>query len=147
MVRPLTMRLLACILAITSGFAVPVSALAHGHEHHLEAEAGADHHADEHHSMRDAAHESSAQAAVLGGLELQQLPSDDPGSHQHPCLDRARSNRVECPAFALLTPTVVVAFEQAEETAPVRPVLYRLRPRALDHAPPPPSRAPPATPG
>ena len=148
MLRRLTTRLLACLLAITSGFAVPVSALAHGHEHHHEAAAGAVHHGDDHHSSREAAHElTRSQPANLGGLELEKLPSEDAGSHPHPCLDRARSNRVECLTFALLAQTVAVPIAQVVERAPAPPVDARIRPRALDHAPPPPSRAPPTLPG
>ena len=128
---------------------------AHGHGHHLEAVAGDDHHGDDHHGddhhgddhheSRMEAHEYSVPEPMApDGLELEELPSGDAGSHPHPCLDRARSNRVECPAFALVTPTVAVAIEQVGATAPPQPVHDRIRPRTLAHAPPQPSRAPPS---
>jgi hypothetical protein len=153
--RSLSYRLLACLLAITSGLAVPGTALAHGFDHHSAQAAGdhrhADHHEaehddhDDHDSVSDEHASSSHAPASDHEPGLHELPAGGGSEHSHPCLERARSNRVECPMFVLIALTVAIAIDPLEATPPPLEIETESRPRALTHAPPPPSRAPPTT--
>ena len=150
MTRALASRFLASFLALTSGFAVPITAVAHGYDHHSEPVAGTHQHGDVPH---DDHHSGSPEHAVghaliaPGAAALDEAAHEGSVSHSHPCLDRARSSRIECPAFALVTLQIPVAIEQRRTAVPPPDVDTGSRPRALTHAPPPPPRAPPGTPG
>ena len=148
MPRSLVSRLVACILALTAGFAAPAAAMAHGYAHHWEAEANERHHDDDHHHG-DAHHpagapspvvtvEHAASVAVVG-----EGPEDGANDHAHPQLDGAPCTRVEWPAFAVVVLRVALAIETCA-IAPRVPLVEReQRPGDLAHAPPPSSRAPP----
>jgi hypothetical protein len=150
--RSLSYRLLACLLAITSGFAVPGTALAHGFDHRAAQVSGdhghADHHDADHDDHHAAAEEHGPAATSLTSdaePDLDELPGGGEREHSHPCLDRARSSRVECPLFVVVALPVVIAIDVLDATSAPPEIEAESRPRALTHAPPPPSRAPPNT--
>lgn len=148
MARTLVKRILALLLAMTTGFAVPITAVAHGYDHHSEPDAGVHHHdTDDHdHDATVARGHDTGHALIAPGAgALDEVPHESVGRHAHPCLDRARSSRIECPAFALITLRLPVEIEYDRTTVPPLEIDTGIRPRALTHAPPPPPRAPPPT--
>ena len=148
MPRTIVSRFVACVLALTAGFAAPAAALAHGHAHHWEAEADERHHDDDHHDG-DAHHHADTPSPVVTTdhahdvAVLAERPGEGANDHAHPQLDGVPCTRVEWPAFAVIVLRVVLAVETSA-VAPRVPVVDReQRPGDLAHAPPPSSRAPP----
>jgi hypothetical protein len=147
--RTLVSRLVACLLALTAGFAAPAAALAHWHAHHWEAEANERHHDDDHH--HGDAHQHANVPSPVVAIEhaddvavIAEGAEDGGNDHAHPELDGAPCTRVEWPAFAVVVLRVVLAVE-TRAIAPRVPVVEReQRPGDLAHAPPPSSRAPPS---
>jgi hypothetical protein len=134
MPRSVGSRLFGLLLALTASFAVPVSALAHGHAHHHQ---GTEHADDSHHDAGNAHSDATEPGNAAEESE------HNPGDHPHAIVSAAAIAKTLGPPVALvalrvvLPPLAVVAFAPPEASV-------TLEPRAsLAHAPPPGLRAPP----